>query len=45
MVGQFALVPSAILAFVSVVLLAAWFFFIGRRLLRLGRSESRADVV
>ena len=40
MVGQFALVPSAILAFLSVVFLAVWLFFIGRRLLRLGRSES-----
>ena len=28
---SFALVPSAILAFMSVVLLALWFFFIGRR--------------
>jgi len=34
-VGLFALVPSAILAFLSVVFLAAWFFLIGRQLLRL----------
>jgi len=41
-IGQVALVPSAILAFLSVVFLAIWFFLIGRRLLRLGRLESRA---
>jgi len=34
-VGLFALVPSAILAFLSVVFLAAWFFLIGRQLLGL----------
>lgn len=45
LVGQFALVPSAILAFISVVLLALWFFFIGRRLLRLGRLESRREAI
>ena len=45
LVGQFALVPSAILAFMSVVLLALWFLFIGRRLLQLGRLESRGEAV
>jgi len=45
LVGQLALVPSAILAFMSVVLLALWFLFIGRRLLELGRLESRGEAV